>query len=56
MSPLAHEARALVRAGRPEAADAVIPAETAYPLAAHLASRVAADVRRGGPARGVRRP
>ncbi|MFC8448376.1 DUF4291 domain-containing protein [Kitasatospora sp. NPDC057223] len=39
---LAHEARDLVRAGRAAAADALIPAETAYPLSDRLALRITA--------------
>ncbi|MEV8092834.1 DUF4291 domain-containing protein [Kitasatospora sp. NPDC085879] len=39
---LAHEARALVRDGRTDLADALIPAETPYPLPEHLAARIGA--------------
>ncbi|MFJ1705705.1 DUF4291 domain-containing protein [Kitasatospora sp. NPDC088346] len=42
VTALAHEAHALVRAGRPEAADALIPAEAPYPLPAALAARIGA--------------
>ncbi|WP_371497251.1 DUF4291 domain-containing protein [Kitasatospora sp. NBC_00374] len=40
VTALAHEAHALVRDGRPQAADALIPAETPYPLPAALAARI----------------
>lgn len=40
---LAHEVRTLLRTDGPQAADARIPAETAYPLAGHLAARIGAS-------------
>ncbi|GAA1084651.1 MULTISPECIES: DUF4291 domain-containing protein [Kitasatospora] len=43
VTALAHEARALVRDGRTDLADALIPAETPYPLPGHLAARLGAD-------------
>ncbi|WP_033821978.1 DUF4291 domain-containing protein [Kitasatospora sp. MBT63] len=42
VTALAHEAHALVRDGRPGAADALIPAEPPYPLPASLAGRIGA--------------
>lgn len=43
VTDLAHEAHALVRAGEPAKADALIPAETSYPLPADLRTRIGAS-------------
>jgi hypothetical protein len=43
VTALAHEAHALVRAGRVAEADALIPAETPYPLADPLMARIGGD-------------
>ncbi|MFG2823419.1 DUF4291 domain-containing protein [Kitasatospora sp. NPDC048365] len=48
---LAHEVHGLVRAGRTAEADALIPAEPAYPLPEALAARIGATPRAGAAAR-----